>query len=682
MPSQLSLPICYKINGFAHSPTTSPPEAPTMSKPIPKKGAAEEVPNMQRFYRISPTKLERDGFKYRRASAGSTKKTKERWYCVNRCKGSVYTTGTCNNYGWLTDDTGRKYKNGVLKTEHTCEAQRGDGVTDAELDDSENEDLRENMQRFYRISKTKLERDGFEYGRNGSSKTTKEYWYCEKRSDRKPCKGSVHTYSTCNNWLTDDTGRKYKNGVLKIEHTCEAQRGDGVTDAELDDSENEDLREGEETGPAEAEQFQPEAAIRVEGEVARAQRAAGEMGQLDMEFAANVTLRDANEDEALDALNDGPDMIEGAEVNVTRASEVSLSSHTTEEADSTFFSVVSRKNDSPEKRYQRAAVVRKFGAAENILVESGIPIPTVGDKQILVQVHSADVNPVDTYIRSGSYAALPSLPYTPGRGGAGIISKIGTNVEKLKVGDRVWFNQAITGSAAQFALTLTELTFPLSKELSFSQGATLGISYMTAYKALFDEARAKAGESVLIHGLSDGVGLAAAQLALAHGLRVAGTLSTQQQSYIEWAKKKKVTLFNEEESNDFIKKHFKDGFKIILQVLPNVNLGKDIDLLANNGRIIAIGNRGSIKINKGVMDVKQQMRKWASVISVVIGLSTIEEKQRMGERINALIEAGHVSPYVGQHFPLDRIAEAHNAVVAQSNGELGKIVIDIEHGRE
>ncbi|KAI1707611.1 zinc-binding dehydrogenase domain-containing protein [Ditylenchus destructor] len=447
---------------------------------------------------------------------------------------------------------------------------------------------------------------------------------------------------------------------------------------------------GEEPDQAEAEQFQPDAAIRVEGEVARAQRAAGEMGQLEQEFAANVTIGDANEDEALDALNDGPQLIEGTEVNVRRASEVSLSSHTTQEADSSFnssfFSAVSRKKDSPEKRHQRAAVVRKFGAAENILVESGIPIPTVGDKQILVQVHSADVNPVDTYIRSGSYAALPSLPYTPGRGGAGIISKIGTNVKKLKVGDRVWFTHAITGSAAQFALTLTDLTYPLSKKLSFRQGATLGISYMTAYKALFDKAGARAGQTVLIHGISDGVGLAAAELARAHGLRVAGTASTQQGA--ELAKQKKVMVFNNTHPDcktDIKQKFLKDssGFDIILEVLPNVNLAKDIDLVANNGRIIVIGNRGSIKINKGVMDSNQLTEKAVTLdIGVMLGLSTIEEKQRMAERINALIEAGHVSPYVGQHFPLDRIAEAHSAVVAQSNGELGKIVIDIEHGRE
>ncbi|KAI1715070.1 alcohol dehydrogenase groES-like domain-containing protein [Ditylenchus destructor] len=135
----------------------------------------------------------------------------------------------------------------------------------------------------------------------------------------------------------------------------------------------------------------------------------------------------------------------------------------------------------------RAAIVRQFGAPENILVESGFPIPTVDEKQILVQVHSAGVNPVDTYIRSGTYAALPSLPYTPGSEGAGIISKVGTNVKNLKVGDRVWFNQPITGSTAQFALINAELTYPLSERLSFSQAATLGIAYMTAYKALFDK---------------------------------------------------------------------------------------------------------------------------------------------------------------------------------------------------
>ncbi|KAI1698435.1 zinc-binding dehydrogenase domain-containing protein [Ditylenchus destructor] len=333
------------------------------------------------------------------------------------------------------------------------------------------------------------------------------------------------------------------------------------------------------------------------------------------------------------------------------------------------------KCDGVKNIRMRAAVVRQFGAAENILVESGFPIPTVGDKQILVKVLSAGVNPVDTYIRSGTYAALPSLPYTPGREGAGIISKIGTNVKKLKVGDRVWFNQPITGSTAQFALTLSELTYPLSERLSFSQAATLGIAYMTAYKALFDKAGAQAGQSVLIHGISGGVGLAASQLAKAHGLLVAGTASTQQGS--ELARQNGAQEVFNHRHEDYIaeiRQKFPNGFDIILEMLANVNLAKDIDLVANNGRIIVIGNRGSIEINpRGLMS------KEASVIGVMLGLSTTEDYQRIAERLNALIEAGHVSPYVGQHFPLDQIAEAHNAVVAQSNGAQGKIVIDIEH---
>ncbi|KAI1706047.1 zinc-binding dehydrogenase domain-containing protein [Ditylenchus destructor] len=312
----------------------------------------------------------------------------------------------------------------------------------------------------------------------------------------------------------------------------------------------------------------------------------------------------------------------------------------------------------------RAAVVRQFGAAENILVESGVPIPTVDDKQILVQVHSAGVNPVDTYIRSGTYAALPSLPYTPGREGAGIISKVGTNVKNLKVGDRVWFNQPITGSTAQFALTNAELTYPLSERLSFSQAATLGIAFMTAYKALFDKAGAQAGQSLLIHGISGGVGLAASQLAKAHGLRVAGTSSTQQGSKLA-RQNGAQDVFNHGQENYIaeIKEKFPNGFDIILEMLANVNLAKDIDLVANHGRIVVIGNRGSIEINPRAL-----MSKEALIIGVMLGLSTTEEYQRIAERLNALIEAGHVSPYVGQHFPLEQIAQAHYAVIDQSNG--------------
>src|SRR6476620_9733547 len=129
-------------------------------------------------------------------------------------------------------------------------------------------------------------------------------------------------------------------------------------------------------------------------------------------------------------------------------------------------------------------------------------------------------------MRAGNYALKPSLPYTPGSDGAGVVESVGEGVKKVKRGDRVYTARTLTGAYAEYALALEEQVHPLPEKIDFKQGAGIWVPYGTAYHALYHAAKAHACETVLIHGASGGVGTAAVQIARAMGLTVLGTAGT------------------------------------------------------------------------------------------------------------------------------------------------------------
>ena len=139
----------------------------------------------------------------------------------------------------------------------------------------------------------------------------------------------------------------------------------------------------------------------------------------------------------------------------------------------------------------QAVSVANFGGPETLAVKE-IPLPIPGHGQALVKILAAGVNPVETYIRSGTYARKPPLPWTPGNDGAGTIEALGPDTGGLKgglqsfsVGDRVWLSGAFSGTYAQFALCDAAQLHPLPDRLTFEQGAAIGVAYRTAHRALF-----------------------------------------------------------------------------------------------------------------------------------------------------------------------------------------------------
>jgi NADPH2:quinone reductase len=317
----------------------------------------------------------------------------------------------------------------------------------------------------------------------------------------------------------------------------------------------------------------------------------------------------------------------------------------------------------------KAIRVREFGGPDVLRIEE-VATPHVGPGQVLVRMHAIGVNPVETYIRAGTYARLPELPYTPGNDGAGVVEEIGDSVTEFKPGDRVYTAGSISGTYAEFALCGMEQAHPLPARVSFAQGAAMGTPYATAYRALFQRADAKPGETVLVHGASGGVGTAAVQLARARGLRVLGTAGSDEGLKLT-RDQGAHEVFDHRASERFEKimqATAGHGVDVIVEMLANVNLGKDLTVLAKSGRVVVIGSRGSVEINP-----RDTMQREADVRGMILPNTPPTELASIHAALVAGLENGTLRPVIGKEFPLAEAAQAHRAVMEP--GSFGKIVL-------
>jgi NADPH:quinone reductase len=317
----------------------------------------------------------------------------------------------------------------------------------------------------------------------------------------------------------------------------------------------------------------------------------------------------------------------------------------------------------------KAIRVHEFGGPEVLKLEE-VPTPKPSAGEVLVRIHAAGVNPYDTYMRAGTYAVKPSLPYVPGSDGAGVVEAVGQGVKKVKPGDRVYTARTITGAYAEYALALEEQVHPLPANIDFKQGAGIWVPYGTAYHALFHSAKAHASETVLVHGASGGVGIAAAQITRAAGLTVLGTAGTPKG--LELAKREGAhQVFDHRKSgylDEILQATGNRGVDVILEMLANVNLAHDTKLLATNGRVIVIGNRGEVTINP-----RDLMGRRASIRGFTLWSITPEEEADIHAGLFAGLENGTLRPVVGKELPLAEAARAHVEILEP--GAAGKMVL-------
>ena len=322
----------------------------------------------------------------------------------------------------------------------------------------------------------------------------------------------------------------------------------------------------------------------------------------------------------------------------------------------------------------RAIVVHQFGNPDVMRLED-ITTLTPSPTQALVRVRAAGVNPVDTYIRSGNYALKPALPYTPGNDAAGVVEAVGAEVKNFKPGDRVYIandNTGLprTGIYAEHALCQATQLHHLPAHVSFAQGAAIGVPYGTAVYALFKRASARPGETVFIHGASGGVGIAAVQICRAHGMTVIGTAGTERGLQAVKEQGADVVLNHKEPGylDEIPKATAGKGVDVILEMNAHINLDKDLTVLARNGRLVLIGNRGRIEI-----DPRQTMGKESSILGMNLWAGGDVAVAEAHHAIYAGLKSGVLRPIVDKSYPLEQAARAQEDVM--TDGALGKIVL-------
>jgi NADPH2:quinone reductase len=318
----------------------------------------------------------------------------------------------------------------------------------------------------------------------------------------------------------------------------------------------------------------------------------------------------------------------------------------------------------------KAIVVREFGGPEVLRLEE-LSDPRPGSGQVLIDVRAAGVNPFDTYMRAGTYGARNRVPpFTPGSDATGTIESLGSGVAGLKAGDRVFTSGTVTGAYAQLAVCASEQVHPLPANLGFAQGAGVYTPYATAYRALFQAAHAKPGETVLVHGASGGVGIACVQFAHAAGLTVIGTAGSD--AGLAVAK---------EQGADLVANHHEAGYRdailamtndrgvdVIVEMLANVNLAHDLKLLAPRGRAVVVGSRGDVKLTP-----RDLMAREASVMGVMLWNVTEPERREILAALHAGLSGGILRPIVAAELPLASAPEAHELIAR--GGISGKVVL-------
>jgi len=317
----------------------------------------------------------------------------------------------------------------------------------------------------------------------------------------------------------------------------------------------------------------------------------------------------------------------------------------------------------------KAIRVSEYGGP-SVLKIGEVPTPQPGPGQVLVRNHAVGVNPVDTYLRMNTDNRGPKLPYTPGADSAGVVEAVGAGVTGVKAGDRVYVGGTVTGAYAELSLCEAVQIHPLAPGASFAQGAAMNVPYATAYHALFNRGHGVAGETLLVHGASGGVGIGAVQLARARGLTVIGTAGTE--------RGRKLVL---EQGAHHALDHGAPGYldelgkltggkgpDIILEMLANANLQRDLDVIAMRGRIVVIGNRGTTEVN-----ARSAMNKDAAILGMALFHAS---PAQLGGIHAALVEGlrnGTLRPVIGQELPLAEAPRAHDAVMAA--GHHGKVVL-------
>jgi NADPH:quinone reductase-like Zn-dependent oxidoreductase len=307
----------------------------------------------------------------------------------------------------------------------------------------------------------------------------------------------------------------------------------------------------------------------------------------------------------------------------------------------------------------KAIVVHEFGGPEVLKYEDA-PKPEPKENEMLVRVIAAGVNPVDDGLRSGHYSKYfgPKPPFTPGSDIAGVVEKTGANVTKFKVGDAVYAFLDLDrgGGYAEYAITNEKEAALKPKSLTFQEAAATPIVALTAWQALMDTAKLSAGQTVLIHGGSGGVGTFAIQIAKARVAKVLATASTPNQDLLK--------QLGADVAIDYTKQKFEDVAKnvdVVLDCVGKDTLQRSYDVVKRGGFLV------TIVANPDPAELARHVIRGSS-------MSVAPNSDELAEITN-LIEQKKIGVVVSQTLPLTEAAKAQEQ--AATRHTRGKIVLKV-----
>lgn len=324
----------------------------------------------------------------------------------------------------------------------------------------------------------------------------------------------------------------------------------------------------------------------------------------------------------------------------------------------------------------KAIQMTEFGGPEVLqLREVAEPVP--GKNEVRVKLSAVGVNPNEAYVRTGNYQFyIPELPYTPGFDGAGVVDAVGEGVDHVKVGDRVFVAALLakknTGTYAEKVVIDADAVHKLPDPVSYEQGAALGIPALTAYRALFQRAKIRPGETVFIHGASGGVGTLAVQMASGIGAKVIGTASTADGKELVKAAGAlhAIDHLTADALDEVHALTNGNGPDVIIEFLANVNLENDLKILAQYGRVVVVGNRGTLEFNP-----RLSMAKEADIYGMALFNAREEEYKESIQGVGAFLKSGLINPVVGDRLPLSEAKVAHEQILTKKSR--GKMILTI-----
>jgi NADPH2:quinone reductase len=323
-----------------------------------------------------------------------------------------------------------------------------------------------------------------------------------------------------------------------------------------------------------------------------------------------------------------------------------------------------------------AIEIRSPGGPD-VLVPQERPVPAPGEREVLVKVAAAGVNRPDVMQRKGLYPPPPGATDIPGLEIAGEVVALGPEVERWKLGDKL-MGLVVGGGYAQFCAVHESHALPLPPSLSLVEAAAIPETVFTVWHNVFERGGLKAGETLLVHGGSSGIGTVAIQLAKANGARVITTAGTAAKCQACRTLGADVAINYKDE--DFVAATkaatHERGADVILDMVGGDYIERNYEAAAVEGRVVQIAFQGS---PKATVDFRRIMLKRLTHTGSTLRARAVADKGAIARAVERnvlpLIAAGRMKPVIDSTFALSQAAQAHARMEASAH--IGKIVLTL-----